>query len=153
MINKDLFTPLSLLFSQESMSQVKQMVNQFNDVFNDDFWERVAMVNRLVKRKPGGAIPVEIWENKDHIYIIALVAGVKDKQDIKIRFKDNSALILKVKYPLLKPVADSIMVQTEVSRFEEREVALTQPVASNDYELNLSEGVLTLTLNKQNRGG
>lgn len=151
LMNKDLFTPLSLLFSQESMVQLGKMVNQFNNVFNDDFWEQVATVNRLVKGKPGGSMPVEIWENKDQFYIVALVAGIKDKRDIKIRFINDSALILKVKYPLLKPVEDCFMVQTEVSRFEEKEVALAQPVMNDDYELDLNEGVLTLTLKKLNR--
>lgn len=149
MMNKDMLTPLSRLFSPESMLQIKKVVNQFNEIFNDDFWESVVRVNQLIKGKPEVAIPVEIWESTKHFYIVALVAGIKDKQDIKIRFKDNSTLILKVKYPLLKPVEDSFMVQTEVSRFVEREVSLTQPVESNDYELDLSEGVLTLTLNKQ----
>ncbi len=152
MINKDMLTPLSLLFSPENMLQIKNMVNQFNDTFNDDFWESIARVNKLVKGKPSGAIPIEIWENKKHLYLMALVAGIKDKQNIKVRFKDNSTLVIKVKYPLLKPIEDSFMVQTEVSRFEEREVSLVQPVESNDYELELSEGVLTLTLNKQNHG-
>ncbi len=149
MINKDLFTPLSLLLSQENMVQFKKMINQFNQVFNDDFWESVTRVNQLVKGKPGGSIPVEIWENRNHLYVVALIAGIKEKHHIKIRFKDDSALVLKVKYPLLKPVEDSFMVQTEVSGFEEREISLPQPVESNGYELDLSEGILTLTLKKQ----
>ncbi|MGE5604223.1 MAG: Hsp20/alpha crystallin family protein [Bacteroidota bacterium] len=151
MINKDLFTSLSLLFSQENMVQVKKMINQFNEVFNDDFWESIARVNQLVKGKPGGSIPVEIWENRNHFYVVALIAGIKEKHNIKIRFKDDRTLVLKVKYPLLKPVEDSFMVQTEVSGFEEREVSLPQPVNSNDYDLDLSEGILTITLNKQSR--
>jgi len=149
LMNKDIFGPLSLLFSQDNMVQFKKMVNQFNEVFNDDFWESVSRVNQLVKGKPGGSIPVEIWENKDYLYIVALVAGIKDKQSIKIRFKDDSTLILKVKYPLLKPIEDSFMVQTEISGFEEREIGLPQSVENSDYELDLSEGILTLTLTKQ----
>ncbi len=149
MMNKDLFTPLSLLLSQENMLQFKRIVNQFNDVFNDDFWESVSRVNQFVKGKPGGNIPVEIWENKNHFYVMALVAGIKDKQNIKIKFKDNNTIILKAKYPLLKPVEDSYMVQTEVSRFDEREISLAQPVDSNSYELELNEGVITLILDKQ----
>lgn len=151
MINNDLFTPLSLLFSQENMVQFKKMLNQFNQVFNDDFWENIARVNQLIKSKPGGSIPVEIWENKNHIYVVALMAGIKDRRYFKVRFKDEKTLILKIKYPLLKPAEDSFMVQTEVSGFEEREVGLPQPVESGDYELDLSEGILTLTLNKQSR--
>lgn len=151
MINKDLLTPLSLLFSQENMVQFKKMINQFNTVFNDDFWESVSRVNKLVKGKPGGSIPVEIWEDRDWLYIVALVAGIKDTQSIKIRFKDDSTLILKVKYPLLKPVEDSFMVETEIPGFEEREINLPQPVKSSDYELDLNEGILTLSLAKQSR--
>lgn len=153
-MNKELFTPLSLLLSPDNMFQLKKMVNQFNDVFNDDFWESVARVNQLMKGKSGvtsPSIPVEIWENKKHFYIVALVAGIKDKQSVKIRFKDAATLILKVKYPLLKPVEDSFMVQTEVSRFEEREIGLAQPVENGDYEMDLSDGVLTITLNKRSR--
>ena len=150
MMNKDMFGPLSLLFSQENMVQFKKMVNQFNEVFNDDFWESVSRVNQLVKGKPGGSIPVEIWENRKHLYVVALIAGIKEKNNLKIRFKEDSALVLKVKYPLLKPVEDSFMVQTEVPGFEEREVSLPQPVNTNDYKLDLNDGVLTLTLNKQN---
>lgn len=148
MMNKDVLTPLSLLFSPESMLQLKKVVNQFNDVFNDDFWESVTRVNQLVKGKSGGSIPVEIWENNKHYYIVVLLAGIHDKHNIKIRFKDNNTLILKVRYPLLKPVEDCLMVQSEISRFEEREISLAQPVESNDYELDLNEGVLTITLNK-----
>lgn len=151
MINKDLFTTLSLLLSQENMVQFKKMVNQFNTVFNDDFWESVSRLNKFIKGKTGGSIPVEIWENRDYLYIVALVAGIKDKQSIKIRFRDDSTLILKVKYPLLKPVEDSFMVETEVSGFEEREINLPQAVKSSDYELDLNEGILTLSLAKQSR--
>lgn len=150
--NKDLFTTLSLLLSQENMVQFQKMVNQFNTVFNDDFWESVSRLNRLIKGKPGGGgIPIEIWENRDYLYVVALVAGIKDKQNIKIRFRDNSTLILKVKYPLLKPVEDGFMVETEVPGFEEREINLPQPVQSSDYELDLNEGILTLSLAKQSR--
>lgn len=151
MINKDLFTTLSLLFSQENMVQFQKMVNQFNTVFNDDFWESVSRLNKLIKGKPGGSIPIEIWENRDYLYIVALVAGIKDKQSIKIRFRDDSTLILKVKYPLLKPVEDGFMVETEVPGFEEREINLPQPVKSSDYDLDLNEGILTLSLAKQSR--
>lgn len=151
MMNKDLLTPLSQMFSPESILQLKKVVNQFNEVFNDDFWESVARVNQLVKGKSRGTIPVEIWEDKTNFYITALVAGIKDKENIKIRFKDNSTLILKVKYPLLKPVEDCFLVQTEIPRFEEKEFGLTQPVESEDYELDLNEGVLTLTLQKRSR--
>lgn len=150
MMNKDILTPLSLLFSPETMVQFKKMVNQFNDVFNDDFWENIARVNQFVKGRPGGSIPVEIWEDKQNFYIIFLLAGVKNKQNVKIRFKDERSLILKVKYPLLKPNEDCFMVSTEISGFEEREVDLPQPVANNSYDLDLNEGVLTLTLNKLN---
>lgn len=150
MMNKDILTPLSLLFSPETMVQFKKMVNQFNDVFNDDFWENIARVNQFVKGRPGGSIPVEIWEDKQNFYIIVLLAGVKNKQNVKIRFKDERSLILKVKYPLLKPNEDCFMVSTEISGFEEREVDLPQPVVNNSYELDLNEGVLTLTLNKLN---
>lgn len=153
MINKDLFTPLSILFSQENMLQVKRMLNQFNEVFNDDFWESVARVNQLVKGKPSVSIPVEIWENKNHFYIVALVAGVKDKRNLKIHLKDDSTLVLKVKYSLLKPVEDCFMVQTEVSGFDQREIALPSPVASNGYEMDLKEGILTITLEKQMQNG
>ena len=150
MMNKDILTPLSLLFSPETMFQFKKMVNQFNDVFNDDFWESVARVNQFVKGRPSGSIPVEIWEDQRKFYIIVLLAGVKNKQNIKIRFKDHNTLILKVKYPLLKPNEDCFMVSTEISGFEEREVDLPQPIENNSYELDLNEGVLTLTLIKQN---
>lgn len=150
MMNKDILTPLSLLFSQETMLQFKKMVNQFNDVFNDDFWESVARVNQFIKGRPRGSIPVEIWENKKHFYVLALLAGVKNKQNVKIRFKDNNTMILKVKNPLLKPNEDCFMVLTEISGFEEREIGLPQPVEQDSYELDLNEGVLILTLNKQN---
>lgn len=151
MMNNDLFTALSLLFSQENMVQFKKMLNQFNEVFNDGFWENIARVNQLVKGKPGGSIPVEIWENTKHFYVVALMAGIKDRHHLKIRFKDACTLVIKVKYPLLKPMADCFMVQTEVSGFDEREISLPGPVVDNDYDLELREGVLTLTLNKQSQ--
>lgn len=151
MINKDLLTPLSLLFSQENMLQFKRVVNQFNDVFNDEFWESITRVNQLMKGKTRGNIPFEIWENQTHVYVVVLTAGIKDKQNIRIKFKDSSVLVLKVKYPLLKPVEDSFLVETEISRFEEREINLPQSVESNDYELELNEGILVLTLNKQHQ--
>ena len=83
--------------------------------------------------------------------MVALVAGIKDQQSIKIRFRDDRTLILKVKYPLLKPVEDGFMIETEVPGFEEREINLPQPVKSTDYELDLNEGILTLCLAKQSR--
>ena len=153
MINKDLFTPLSILLSQENMLQVKRMVSQFNEIFNDDFWESVARVNQLVKGKPGVSIPVEIWEDKNHFYIVALMAGIKDRHNIKIRLKDDSNLVFRVKYSLLKPVKDCFLVQTEVSGFDEREVTLPSPVVDKDYQMDLNEGILTLTLEKQTRDG
>lgn len=96
------------------------------------------------------SFPIQLWESKEKIYLMAMIPGLKSEQEVKYKFKDDKKITLSVLFPDLKPQQESRLVHSEFPLGGvERTVTLPYPVAKGRLSSHYVKGVYTLILYKE----
>lgn len=137
-------------FSPEYLNQIKTMVKQYNSVMTDDFWGDLnGLTGGYKKEKAIQMLPIEIWENKDSLYLSMIVPGLEGLKDAKLFFENDQVVILKINSPSYKPAGAEILLRSETpQQMYERQIKLGKPVKTTDYSSSYQGGILTYTFAK-----
>lgn len=138
-------------FSPDYLNNIKEMVNNFNSVLNDDFWNDVNQFTGMnQKRQKKDLVPIEIWENETYYYVNLLVPGLVDASDTSVHFFSDQRIGIKARVSANQPVGAKALVLSEFPQtFFKKEINLPQPVNGERYTKNLENNILLLTLEKK----
>ncbi len=95
----------------------------------------------------GWSPPVDLYEDKDHVFVTAELPGMK-KEDIEVSFH-NGTLSVSGERKSEKTHEDAEVYRSEryFGRFQ-RTLALPTPVAADKVKAEYKDGILTITLPK-----
>ena len=125
--------PQQQQFSLENMHEIKKMGQHDHSGLNDEFWGDMHGVAQSKKKKTE-IIPVEVWENKENIYLIIVCPGLSTINHAKIFFHTDQVLTLKIKTHSLKPDGATTLLLSELPQQSyEREISLKKSVVTSDY--------------------
>lgn len=147
--NNGPFSPFHNPFSQEHLEAIKGMVEQYNQVLTDDFWQNIYGLNVNRNHRSLNFIPVDIWETVDQFYVIAAIPGIRDTSNIKISFPESQKVMIKCKFSSFRPRKSSSPITKELPKdMLQREIRLPYPVKTRSHTSSYHNGVLKLVLTK-----
>lgn len=136
-------------FSSDYLDQVKEMMDQYNSVLNEDFWTNMNGMGNPKKRKKMSGFPVEMWESDDQLFVLAYIPGVRETRQVKTSFISEKKINIKSKLLSEQPPTAKRQLATEMSdSFTERDVILPYEVESDNYSINVEKGITTLIFSK-----
>ncbi|TXC85982.1 hypothetical protein FS935_18175 [Metabacillus litoralis] len=132
----------------ESLQGIKNMVKQYQTILNDDFWGEInGLRKHKIKKEP--VLPIELWENVEHIYLLIVCPGLPDLQHAHILFQNDQECTLKIKTNSLMPANDVALLSTELpQQYVEREISIGKSVNTSDYSSSYEDGLLTYKFQK-----
>jgi HSP20 family molecular chaperone IbpA len=134
--------------SPEYFKELKGMMNSLNEVLSDDFWEQMNGFNQRKKSRKE-YIPIEVWEDADHLYVTVVAPWIKDTKDVEVEFHNRQLLLVKAKVHSIKPPGGETLLYSEIPRRTfQKKFKLPSPVDDEQFSINFENGVLVITLNK-----
>ncbi|WP_102346185.1 Hsp20/alpha crystallin family protein [Bacillus sp. Marseille-P3661] len=135
-------------FSPEYLQEIRNMVKQYNSVFNSEFWGTVHGLNTL-KGRNLRIFPFELWECDEFLYLCLVVPGLSKIDDVKLNFHSHQIVSFKVKQRSMKPGGAKNLLKSELPQKEyEREIHLKTPIQTTDFSASYEDGVLVYTFKK-----
>ena len=124
------------------------------DIFDQmqKMFEEVQDTGRGLASDFTGSLPIDIQEEESEYIITADLPGVQ-KEEINIRGDDNQVEISAESEHELKEENEKYIRRERRSRTFRRTVNWPQPVDAETISAEYSEGVLTITAEKQENGG
>lgn len=130
----------------EHFNQLLEQVGQFTGQMQGSTFRTQS------KRSPSirESFPIQIWETRERIILIASIPGLKSELDVKYSLKDAEHLRIRVKLPDFKPQQDSLLILSEIPLQEmTRTVTLPHPVTVNRSTSHYTKGLYTILLYKK----
>lgn len=137
-------------FSPEYLQDIRQMVKQYQAMFNEDFWKNISNLNQNGEIQ---RLPIEIWENDDFIFLMVIAPGLNDLDETDVYFQSDQLLTLFIKSHTVKPETATVLLKSELPKGNyEREIYLPKPVKTMDYSVSQENGILTYIFKKTIEG-
>lgn len=135
-------------FSSSYLDQVKEMMEQYNSVLNEEFWDNVHGMGNQKKKRKMRSFPIEMWESDDELFVLAHIPGVKETRQVKTSFLSEKKVKVKAKLLSDQPPTAKRQLATELSDLFERDVTLPYTVESDNYSIHVDEGITTIIFGK-----
>ncbi|MFC4556857.1 hypothetical protein ACFO3D_01385 [Virgibacillus kekensis] len=138
--------------SAEYLDQIKEMMEQYNSVLNEEFWNNIQGISNRGRKKMEG-FPIELWESDEELFIQAYIPGVKDTRRIKVSFLSDKKLKIKATQKSEQPTTAKRQLASDFTDSHiERYVKLPYEVETDNYSIHTEAGIVTLIFNKIHRG-
>jgi HSP20 family molecular chaperone IbpA len=125
--------------SLKKLGEIKQLVHKYRSVMNDQFWGQLNELNN----KKVTILPIELWKNEHHIYLLVAAPGLKKMKNARITFHSDQDIHLKIRAHSLKPERVTQFIKSELpTQMYERTIRLPEPVLIDEYTSNFNQGVL-----------
>lgn len=141
-------------FTNEQLSpdyflELKKMVQQYNEILSDDFWRNLQNMNRR-KRQNQPVVPIEIWENEQHLILLIVMPGM-DVNNIKITYHSPKHITFQSKLKTIQPPEAHNLLHSELPRYTlNRDIELPIPVKPDQHSISTNrDGVVTCTFTKE----
>lgn len=136
-------------FASDYLDQVQEAMEQYNSVFNDEFWSNVDNVGNQNRARKMTSFPIEMWESDKELFVLAHIPRVKETRQVKISFLSKKRIKIKAKLLSDQPETSKRQLVSELSDPSiERDVTLPYAVKSDSYSTFVDEGVTTLIFEK-----
>jgi HSP20 family molecular chaperone IbpA len=140
-------------YPKDYMKQIKGMMNKYNQLIDDDFWETINNLQSISHKKGSSTsnhIPIEIWETDEMYYLLLYLPGLKNKEDIRLLFEDDETLFIRAKIPSLQPIRRSTKLHSDFpNEVLERKVDFPEMVSTRSYSISYNDGIVSISLNKE----
>jgi HSP20 family molecular chaperone IbpA len=151
--NKSLFGNMGQMnqhpFSTEHLNQIKEMVEQYNSVLNEEFWSSINGMGNQKGSKKWSTFPIDMWESDDELFVLAYIPGIKETNQVKTSFMTERKIRIKGQVAFSQPPSTTRQLASELpNNILQRDLTLPYPVESDNYSVHLEEGVTTLILKK-----
>ncbi|CCQ93341.1 hypothetical protein CULT_1300007 [[Clostridium] ultunense Esp] len=141
-------SPFSFPFPGMDMDQLGKMLDQLRSMTGETV--QGAPFTEEIRTNLKESFPVQLWESRDKFYLQAFLPGLKSEQDVQFTLKDPTTLLVKVKFPSLKPQQESRLVHSEFPHHEvNRSIRLPYPVSTKHYSSHYVKGIFTMILDKE----
>jgi HSP20 family molecular chaperone IbpA len=135
----------------DHFNNIKEMMKQYKQVLNDDFWKEMSNPHsNMAKQKKGlKHIPIEIWETDKIYQVLAFIPGIKNQKQVEINFTGDNVLVLSVKKPSRNSYTYGTLVYSELENQNmHRNIKLPIPVITDSYTMSYENGILKVILKK-----
>ncbi|MFZ3579866.1 Hsp20/alpha crystallin family protein [Virgibacillus sp. DJP39] len=138
-------------FPTDYLEQVKDAMEQYNSVFNQEFWNNINGIGANKRHNKRQHFPIEIWESDKELFVLAYIPGIKETRQVKAAFLSEEKMKIKAKLESEQPLTAIRKLDTELSKvLVERDIILPYPVKSDNYTVHVDQGVTTLIFEKIN---